>query len=84
MFRYLDILRGGVNILNENTAFYKALKEQNTNISQLSKKTHISRTTLTDIAKSRKRNITINKAKKICSCLNCSVVDIFPEIMHNE
>ncbi len=66
--------------MGENKAFYEALRNQGMNISELSRKTRISRTTLTDIAKARKFNITLNKAREICACLNCSVVDIFPDL----
>lgn len=66
--------------MGENKAFYDALYKQRTNISQLSRKTGISRTTLTDIAKARKRNITLNKAKAICSELNCSLAELFPDL----
>ena len=66
--------------MGENKPFYDALYKQRTNISQLSRKTGVSRTTLTDIAKARKHNITLNKAKKICSGLNCSVEELFPEL----
>ncbi len=65
---------------NENAVFYAALKAKGINISQLSRKSHISRTTLTDIAKMRKNNITLDTVRTICACLGCSAVEIFPDL----
>lgn len=56
------------------------MKEQGINVSELSKNTGISRTTLTDIVKSRKKNITLKKALLISNFLNCSADEIFPEL----
>ena len=56
------------------------MNEQGVNISALSRATGISRTTLTDIVKSRKGNITLKKALLISSFFKCSADEIFPEL----
>lgn len=72
--------RGGATV-SENKFFYDAMYKERTNISQLSRKTGISRTTLTDIAKARKHNITFKKANEICEALNCSVAELFQDLI---
>ncbi|MBO5449305.1 MAG: helix-turn-helix transcriptional regulator [Ruminococcus sp.] len=62
-----------------NILSYK-LTEKKISISELSRVTGISRTTITDLVKQRKRNLTFSKAKKIADCLSCSVAEIFPEL----
>ncbi len=57
----------------------RLLFEKDMNISTLSRATHISRSTLTDILKGRKTNITFAKASVICECLGCSMDELFPK-----
>lgn len=42
------------------------MKERNIKISTLSRATGISRTTITDLVKKRKSNVSIDKIEKIC------------------
>lgn len=56
----------------------KKLSENKASISELSRKTGISRTTLTDIVKCRKSNITFKKALLLSDFFKCSVGEIFP------
>ena len=49
-------------------------------VSELSRRTKVSRTTITDIAKGRKSNINLTTAEKLCKGLNCSVSDLFPDM----
>lgn len=62
------------NILSEK------LTERGTSVSELSRATGISRTTLTDLVKQRKNNLTLTKAKAIADFLRCPVSEIFPEL----
>lgn len=59
------------------------LHERRLSVSDLSRKTGVSRTTITDIIKGRKNNITFETAKKISACIGCSVSDLFPDIKEN-
>lgn len=49
-------------------------------VSELSRKTKLSRTTITDIAKGRKRSVNLATVEKLCKGLNCSALDLFPDI----
>lgn len=55
------------------------MKERNIKISTLSRATGISRTTITDLVKKRKSNVSIDKIEKICMALNCDFWDFFPK-----
>lgn len=56
------------------------LHEHDMSVSDLSRKTGISRTTLTAIIKGRKNNLTFNKASTMAAVFGCSVSDIFPDL----
>ena len=66
-----------------NNTFDKFLHDRNISISELSRKTGVSRTTITDIMKGRKNNVTFETAIKLSNGVGCSVIDLFPDIKEN-
>lgn len=52
------------------------LAERRKKISQLSKETGISRTTLTSLCYDKAKGVTFEVLDKLCNALNCSVGDI--------
>lgn len=65
--------------MTKDNRLNKLMKDRNINISALSKATGISRTTITDLVKKRKDNISVEKVEKICTALNCDFWDFFPK-----
>lgn len=65
------------NTLNER------LHQNRMSVSELARKTSLSRTTITDIIKGRKDSITFTTAQKLGNALNCFVAEIFPDIKEN-
>lgn len=65
--------------MTKDNRLNKLMKERNINISALSKATGISRTTITDLVKKRKNNISVETVEKICTALNCDFWDFFPK-----
>ena len=63
---------------------YEKLIDKHVSVSELSRATKISRTTLTDLIKQRKHNLTFVKAKKIADFFGCSVTALFPELNENK
>lgn len=59
------------------------MSKKDMSISDVSRISGISRTTLTDIAKNRKNNITLKKALNLCKVLQCDVADIFSEVVNS-
>lgn len=66
-----------------NSAFDTIMHNKRLSISELSRKTGVSRTTITDIIKGRKKNVTFETAIKLSNGVGCSVVELFPEIKEN-
>lgn len=62
------------NTLNER------LHQNRMSVSELARKTSLSRTTITDIIKGRKDCITFTTAQKLGNALNCFVAELFPDI----
>lgn len=61
-------------------AFGKALHDHRISVSELSRKTGVSRTTITEIIKGRKKNLTFETAVKLSDGIGCSVIELFPDI----
>lgn len=59
------------------------LYQNRMSVSELSRKTSLSRTTITDIIKGRKDSITFTTAQKLGNALNCPVSELFPNIKEN-
>lgn len=64
----------------ENNLLEKILKNKQISVSELARRAGVSRTTLTDLIKSRKTNLTVSKAEKISAALGCSVAEVFPGV----
>ncbi len=61
-------------------AFGKYLHDRRISVSELSRKTGVSRTTITEILKGRKKNLTFETAAKLSEGIGCSIADLFPDI----
>ena len=66
-----------------NNMFDEFMHNKRISVSELSRKTGVSRTTITDIMKGRKNNITFETARKLCSGIGCAISDLFPDIKEN-
>lgn len=64
----------------ENNRLEKIMNDKHISVSELARRAGVSRTTLTDLIKSRKTNLTISKAEKISAALGCSVAEVFLEV----
>jgi DNA-binding Xre family transcriptional regulator len=63
-----------------NNTLDEHMRSQKMSVSDLSRKAKISRTTITDIIKGRKANVTLNTAKNLSNCLGCGIPDLFPDL----
>lgn len=59
------------------------LYQRKMSVSELARRTKVSRTTITDIIKGRKDSITFSTARKLGNALNCSISELFPGINEN-
>ena len=63
-----------------NNTFDKFLHERGISVSELSRKAKVSRTTITDIMKGRKKNVTLETAKRLSKGIGCDITALFPDI----
>ena len=67
--------------MTEHNLVSEIMKRENICVSELARLAGLSRTTITELIKGRKGNITFSKAAKISAVLKCPLAEIFPDML---
>lgn len=67
--------------MTEHNLLPEIMKRKNIGVSELARLTGLSRTTITELIKGRKGNITVSKAAKLSAVLKCPLAEIFPDML---